>query len=264
MIMQVTLRLFEQRMQEGISTNTTGAVQNVVLIQNLDGLIIHVERTSLILTKSEGIAHLKNHVRTGVVGPKGTSWVERAEGNEIDFSGLRGRDQLSVELDDINGKGGLQNQLSGMVLSRVARARVCRKGRLPKLVGLQISDSSRGNRCSLTLGIGGKDFNEKIECAGGNRGRSEFFTRGHTGRYLLGESSCSPVGRINRACEVGPLKIGVHNVQHEPLKNKHDATNVMGNNGFIKDVLEHGPNLGLVIHQIQEDIFQIFEGWDAC
>jgi hypothetical protein len=136
MIMQVTLCLFEQLMQECVSTNTTGAVQNVLLIQDIDGIIIHVERTSLIQTKSEGIIHLKNHVRTAVVGPKGASWVKLAEGNEIDFSGIRGSDQLYGELDDINGEGGLQKQLSGMELSRVALARVCHKGRLPKLVGL--------------------------------------------------------------------------------------------------------------------------------
>jgi hypothetical protein len=76
MIMQVTLRLFEQRMQEGLITNTTGDVQNVLLIQDRDGLIIHVERTSLIQTKSEGIIHLKNHVRTAFVGPRGASWVK--------------------------------------------------------------------------------------------------------------------------------------------------------------------------------------------
>jgi hypothetical protein len=109
MIMQVTLRLFEQRIQEGVSPNTAGVVQNVFLIQNLDGLIIHVERTSLIQPKSEGILHLKNDARTAVVGPKGTSWVEGAKWNNINFSGLRGSDQLSVEHNDINGEGGLQN-----------------------------------------------------------------------------------------------------------------------------------------------------------
>jgi hypothetical protein len=92
MIMQVTLRLFEQRMQECVSTNTSVAVQNALLIQDVDGLIIHVERTSLIRAKSEYIIHLKNHVRTSVVGPKGASWVKLAEWNEIDFSGLRGSD----------------------------------------------------------------------------------------------------------------------------------------------------------------------------
>jgi hypothetical protein len=76
MIMQVTLRLFEQRMQEGVSTNTTGAVHNVLVIQDVDGLVIQVERTSLIQTKSEGIVLLKNHTRTAVVGPKGASWVK--------------------------------------------------------------------------------------------------------------------------------------------------------------------------------------------
>jgi hypothetical protein len=76
MIMQVMLHLFEQLMQEGVSTNTTGAVHNVLMIQDLDGLIIHVERTSLIQTKGEGIIHLKNHVRTAFVGPKVASWVE--------------------------------------------------------------------------------------------------------------------------------------------------------------------------------------------
>jgi hypothetical protein len=149
-----------------------------------------------------------------------------------------------------------------MELSRVALARVCRKGRLPKRVGFQRSDSSRDNRCSLTIGIGGEDFNGKIECAGGNRGRSEFFTRGHAGRYLLGESIGSLVGHINRASEVGPLKIGVRNIQHEPLTNKHEATNVMmGDNGFVKDVLEHGTKLGFIICQIGEDIVKIFKGW---
>jgi hypothetical protein len=44
-------------MQECVSINTTVAVQNVLLIQDLDGLIIHVDRTSLIQTKSEGIIH---------------------------------------------------------------------------------------------------------------------------------------------------------------------------------------------------------------
>jgi hypothetical protein len=81
-----------------------------------------------------------------------------------------------------------------MELSRVPLARVCRKGRLPKLVGLQSSDSSRGNRCSLALGIGGKDFNGEIKGGGSNRGRSEFFTRVHAGSYLLGDSSGSLVG----------------------------------------------------------------------
>jgi hypothetical protein len=121
----------------------------------------------------------------------------------------------------------------------------------------------------LTLDIDGEDFNGKLECAGGNRGRSECFTRGHAGRYLLGESSGSLVGDINRASEVGPLKIGVRNVQHEPLKNEHEAMNVMmGDNGFVKDLLEHGPNLGFIIGQIEEDILQIFKGWytggDSC
>jgi tyrosine-protein phosphatase YwqE len=88
MIMQVTLRLFEQQMQEGVSLNTTGAVQNMFLIKNLDGIIIHVERTSLIQRKSKGIVHLKNDVRTAVVGQKGTSWVEGAKGNKINFSGF--------------------------------------------------------------------------------------------------------------------------------------------------------------------------------
>jgi hypothetical protein len=88
MIMQVTLHLLEQRSQECISRNTTASVENVFLIQDADGLIFHVERTSLIQTKSKGITHLKNHVRTSVVGPKDVSWVELAEQNEIDFSGL--------------------------------------------------------------------------------------------------------------------------------------------------------------------------------
>jgi hypothetical protein len=233
----------------------------VFLIQDLDGLIIHVERTSLIQTKSKGIVHLKNDVITSVVGPKGTSWVEGAKGNKIDFSGLRGSDQLSVELYDINGKGGLQNQLSGMELLRVALVRVRRKGRLPKLVGLQSSDGSRGNWCSLTFGIGGEDFSGKIERAGGNRGSSRFLTRGRLRGDLLGEASGSLVSHINSTCEIGPLKIGVRNVQHEPLKNKHDAANVvMSRNGFVNDVLEHGSNLGLIILQIKKDIFQIFHG----
>jgi hypothetical protein len=75
-IMQVTLHLFEQRMQEGVSTNTTGAVQNVLLIPDLDGLIIHVKCTSLIQRNSKGIIYLKNHVIISVVGPKGAGWVK--------------------------------------------------------------------------------------------------------------------------------------------------------------------------------------------
>jgi hypothetical protein len=75
-------------------------------------------------------------------------------------------------------------------------------------------------------------------------------------------ANCSPVGNINGASEVGPLKIGVRNVQHEPLKNKHDA--MMGDNGFTKDVFEHDLNLGFIICQIEEDILQIFKGWGAC
>jgi hypothetical protein len=46
-------------MQECIRHNTTGTVQNVLLIQEFDGLIIHVERTSLIQKKIKGIIHLK-------------------------------------------------------------------------------------------------------------------------------------------------------------------------------------------------------------
>jgi hypothetical protein len=38
---------------------------------------------------------------------------------------------------------------------------------------------------------------------------------------------------------------------------------MMGDNGFVKDVLEHGPNLGFIICQIEEDILQIFKGWDT-
>jgi hypothetical protein len=75
MITQVTLCLFGQRMQEGVSTNTTGTVQNVLLLQDIDGIVIHAERTSLIQTKSEGIVYLKNNVRTAAVGPKRASWV---------------------------------------------------------------------------------------------------------------------------------------------------------------------------------------------
>jgi hypothetical protein len=67
------------------------------------------------------------------------------------------------------------------------------------------------------------------------------------------------VGHINRASEVGPLEVGVRNVQHEPLKNEHEATNVMiGDNGFVNDLLEHGSNLGFIIGQVKEEIFQIF------
>jgi hypothetical protein len=261
MITQVTLGLFEQQMHEGVSTNTTGAVQNVFLIQDLDGLIIHVERTSLIQTKIEGIIQLKNDVRTSAVGPKGTSWVKGAKGNKINFSGLRGSEKLSVELYDINGEGGLQNQLSGMELLRVALERVRRKGRLPKLVGLQSRDGSGGNRRSMAFIIGGEDFSGKIERAGGNRGSSGFLTRGRLRGDLLGEASGLLVSHINRTCEIGPLEIGFRNVQHELLKNKHDAANfVTSHNGFVNGVLEHGSNLGFIIHQIKEDIFQIFQG----
>jgi hypothetical protein len=36
---------------------------------------------------------------------------------------------------------------------------------------------------------------------------------------------------------------------------------MMGDNGFVKDVLEHGPNLVFIIGQVKEDILQIFKGW---
>jgi hypothetical protein len=58
-----------------------------------------------------------------------------------------------------------------MELLRVALARVCRKGRLPKLVGLQISNSSR---CSLMLGIGGKDFYGKSNALAATEGAVDF------------------------------------------------------------------------------------------
>jgi hypothetical protein len=116
----------------------------------------------------------------------------------------------------------------------------------------------------LTLGIGGKDFNRKIKGTGGNRGRSEFFTRAHAGSLLLGKSSGSLVGHIDRASEVGPLKVGVRNVQHEPLKNKHEATSGMtGHNGFVNDLLERGSNLGCIIGQVKKETLQIFMGWYA-
>jgi hypothetical protein len=64
---------------------------------------------------------------------------------------------------------------------------------------------------------------------------------------------------------VDHLKIGVCNIQHEPLKNKHDAANaVLRDNRFVNDVLEHGSNLGFIIHQIEEDIFEIFQGRKSC
>jgi hypothetical protein len=109
------------------------------------------------------------------------------------------------------------------------------------------------------LGIGGKDFNGEIKGAGGNRGRIEFFTRVHAGSYLLGDSSGSLVGHINRASEVGLLKVGVRNVQHEPLKNEHEARNVMiGHNIFVNNLLKHGSNLAFIIGQVKEEILQIF------
>jgi hypothetical protein len=203
----------------------------------------------------------KNDVRPSVVGPKGTRWVDGAKGNKINFSGLRGSDQLFLELYDINGEEGLQNQLSGMEMPRFALAHVRRKGRLPKLVGLQSSNGYRGNRCSLMFGIGDEDFSGEIERAGRNRGSSGFLARGCLRGDLLGKASDSIVSHINRTCEIGLFKIGVRNVQHEPLKNKHDAANVvMIHNGFVKDVLKHGSNLGSAIRQIKEDIFQIFQG----
>jgi hypothetical protein len=105
---------------------------------------------------------------------------------------------------------------------------------------------------------------EKSSALAATEGEAIFFTRGHARRYLLDESSGSLVGHINRASDVGPLKIGVRNVQHEPLKNKHEATIVMmGDNGFVKDVLEHGLTPGFIICQIEEDMLQIFKGWDT-
>jgi hypothetical protein len=63
-------------MQEGIRTNTTGTVNNVLLVQNIDGIIIQVESTGLVQTKSEGIVNLKNDIGTSVAGPKCAIWVK--------------------------------------------------------------------------------------------------------------------------------------------------------------------------------------------
>jgi hypothetical protein len=82
MIMQVSLGLFQQRMHECVSTNTTVAVENVFLIQDLDGLIIHVERTSLIQTKSKGIIHLKMMSEHRLLG-------QRAQAGSKELKGIR-------------------------------------------------------------------------------------------------------------------------------------------------------------------------------
>jgi hypothetical protein len=74
--MHLTLRLFEQGMQEGIRANTTGTVNNMLLVKDMNGFILQVESTCLVQTKSEGIIHFKNDVGTSVAGPKGTSWVK--------------------------------------------------------------------------------------------------------------------------------------------------------------------------------------------
>jgi hypothetical protein len=63
-------------MQEGIRTNTAGTVNNVILVQTIDCLIIQVESTSLVQTKSECIIHFKNDLGTSVAGPKCAIWVK--------------------------------------------------------------------------------------------------------------------------------------------------------------------------------------------
>jgi hypothetical protein len=63
-------------MQEDIRTNTTGTVNNVLLVQNNDSLIIQVESSILVQTKTEGVIHLKNDVGTSVAWPKCALWVK--------------------------------------------------------------------------------------------------------------------------------------------------------------------------------------------
>jgi hypothetical protein len=61
---------FQQCMQEGKCTNTADTVNSVILVQNIDCLIIQVESTGLVQTKSEGIIHFKNDIGTSVAGSK--------------------------------------------------------------------------------------------------------------------------------------------------------------------------------------------------
>jgi hypothetical protein len=136
------------------------------------------------------------------------------------------------------------------------------KGDFQSLWGFKVATVPGAISVAWRLASVAMTSTENSNALAATEGAAIFFTRGHAGRYLPGESSGSLVGHINRASKVGPLKIGVRNVHHETLKNDHEATNFMiGDNGFVKDVLEHGPNLGFIIGQVKEEILQIFKGW---
>jgi hypothetical protein len=91
-------------MKKDISADTDGAIKNMILIQNIDGLITQIESDILIQAKIEGIIHFKNNVCAAIDGPGRELGIKRSKRNEINLRWLRSWDQFSVKLDNVNGR----------------------------------------------------------------------------------------------------------------------------------------------------------------
>jgi hypothetical protein len=132
-----------------------------------------------------------------------------------------------------------------MKLVSVALACVCRKGRRPQIVGLQSSYRAGDCRCSLTFRVGSENIGGEIDCAADGSGQRCYGS--WSGGGMLKNCSSSLVSHIHGSCESVPGKVGVDNVHHEPVKEKHDVLNIdVRHNGCINDDPERGFNLALL------------------
>jgi hypothetical protein len=125
-----------------------------------------------------------------------------------------------------------------MKLASVALARVCHNGRRPQFVGLQGSYRAGACQCS------GENISGEMDRA--DYGRSRCCYGSWSGGGMSEKCSSLLVSHIHGSCESGPGKVGVENVHHEPVKDKHDAANIdVRHNGCVNDEPERGFNLAL-------------------
>jgi hypothetical protein len=214
-------------MQESIRTNTAGTVNIVLLVQRIDCLIIQVESTGLVQTKSKGMIHLKNDVGTSVAWPKCAIWVKRGKWDQVKYKGI------------------CKYQICAMNLASIALARVCRKGRRPQFMGLQSGYRAGDCWCNFTFRVGCENIRGEIDRAADGSGRLCYGSWSRGGVFK--NCSSSLVSHIHRSCESGPGKVGVDNVHHEPFKDKDDAVNInVRDDGCVNGKTDRGFNLALV------------------
>jgi hypothetical protein len=77
---------------------------------------------------------------------------------------------------------------------------------------------------SLTLRIDSENTTGEIDRAYGRSGRLGYGSSNERG--MIENCSSLLVSHINRSCEIGTGEVGVDNVHHAPVKDKHDAVNI--------------------------------------